>query len=53
MTRTLTGYQIKLKDVDEGICYVNSIYDELEKQFVFKVSHALTDFFDRQVEQHS
>ncbi|VDO98581.1 unnamed protein product [Heligmosomoides polygyrus] len=38
MTRTLTGYQIKLKDVDEGICYVNSIYDELEKQFVFKIN---------------
>ncbi|WKX96982.1 hypothetical protein Q1695_012995 [Nippostrongylus brasiliensis] len=38
MTRTLTGYQIKLKDVDEGICYVNSVYDEEEKQFVFKIN---------------
>uniref|UniRef100_A0A7I5E7D6 M protein repeat protein n=1 Tax=Haemonchus contortus TaxID=6289 RepID=A0A7I5E7D6_HAECO len=36
ITTTLTGYQIKLKDADEGICYVNSVYDETEKQFVFK-----------------
>ncbi|CAJ0606372.1 unnamed protein product [Cylicocyclus nassatus] len=33
---TLTGYQIKLKDVEEGICCVNSVYDDTEKQFVFK-----------------
>ncbi|KHJ98690.1 hypothetical protein OESDEN_01337 [Oesophagostomum dentatum] len=33
---TLTGYQIKLKDIEEGICCVNSVYDDMEKQFVFK-----------------
>ncbi|EYC28578.1 hypothetical protein Y032_0007g3297 [Ancylostoma ceylanicum] len=36
ITTTLTGYQIKLKDIEEGICCVNSVYDEMEKQFVFK-----------------
>ncbi|VDL78517.1 unnamed protein product [Nippostrongylus brasiliensis] len=48
MTCTLTGYQIKLKDVDEGICYVNSVYDEEEKQFVFKINEetGIVDLLD-------
>ncbi|KJH45847.1 hypothetical protein DICVIV_08108 [Dictyocaulus viviparus] len=34
ISTALTGYQIKLKDVDEGICCVNSVYDETEKQYI-------------------
>ncbi|KAJ1373046.1 hypothetical protein KIN20_035374 [Parelaphostrongylus tenuis] len=45
ISTTLTGYQIKLKDVEEGICCVNSVYDETEKQFVFKFN-ALTGTVD-------
>ncbi|ETN78542.1 hypothetical protein NECAME_10276 [Necator americanus] len=36
ISTTLTGYQIKMIDEGEGICYVNSVYDEMDKQFVFK-----------------
>lgn len=37
MTTALTGFQIKLTDADAGMCQVNSVYDETEKQFVFQV----------------
>ncbi|KAE9420325.1 hypothetical protein Angca_001506 [Angiostrongylus cantonensis] len=48
ISTTLTGYQIKLKDVEEGICYVNSVYDETEKQFIFKynASTGIVDLLD-------
>ncbi|VDM63866.1 unnamed protein product [Angiostrongylus costaricensis] len=48
ISTTLTGYQIKLKDIEEGICYVNSVYDETEKQFIFKynASTGIVDLLD-------
>lgn len=37
VSTALTGFQIKLKDVDNGICSVNSVYTEGRgEQFVFK-----------------
>ena len=46
ITTFLTGYQIKVTDFDEGLVTVSSIYDENNKNFVFKVGSQNVDLLD-------
>ncbi|CAI4232541.1 unnamed protein product [Auanema sp. JU1783] len=39
MITVLSGFQFKVKDIDEGICYVNSVYDDSDNEFVFKYDY--------------